>query len=490
MTHFRDLVQSMTALLIVAAALLIASCGSGEGSLCPAAANPVLKDTCASGTGNPGTAVSAGGASSAAVAAIRMTPATVEIAVGQSLTLTAQAVDGAGNALSGKVFTMATGNSAIATATALSPDTVKVTAVAQGVVKIFATAEGKEGEAIVTVRAPIQIFGRVVDGLTLQPLAGAQVTTGIGSVATTGSDGGFSMTVPGDGSNLRFLGFTASLMGYKSTKLIADLTPPSTVLETILMVKATNLPSSITGAVRNAHLPNTNNNNGIANANVSLYEGQGASGNFVAERRTDSNGAFSFTGLEAGVYTLLATHVDFSTCSRTAISLSSNDSSVQDMNCSKLDNTTRIVLTWGTSPRDLDAHLTGPTAASASRFHVYYPSASRGNLDASPFASLDVDVRQSLGPETITIKTLAPGVYRYSVHDFTNRNSATSTALGNSRAKVELFRPGRYEPEVFFVPNQRGNLWTVFELVGSANGEITVTPRNEMGLVADEATIQ
>lgn len=489
MTHFRDLVQSMTALLILAVALLIASCGSGEGSLCPVATSPVLKD-CGSGTGNSGTAVSAGGASSAAIAAIRVAPATVEIAVGQSLTLTAQALDGSGNLLSGKVFDWATGNSAIATVTALRPDTVKVTAVAQGVVKIFATAESKEEWATVTVRAPLQISGRVVDGLSLQPLAGAQVTSTMGSVATTGSDGGFSMTVPGDGSGPAFLRFTASLTGYKSTELIADLTPPSTVLETILLVKATGLPSSITGAVRNAHLPNTSNNNGIANARVSLYEGQGAAGNLVAERRTDSNGAFSFTGLEAGVYTLWATHVDFSTCRRTAISLSSNDSAVQDLNCSKLDNTTRIVLTWGTSPRDLDAHLTGPTAGSANRFHVYYPSSSRGSLDASPFALLDVDVRQSLGPETITIKTLAPGVYRYSVHDFTNRNSATSAALGNSRAKVELFRPGRYEPEVFFVPNQLGNLWTVFELVGSANGDITVTPRNEMGLVADEATIQ
>lgn len=445
------------------------------------------------GGGESGTAVSAGGAAStAAIATIRMTPETKQIAVGERLTITAQALDAAGNVLSGKTFAMASANQAIATSAGLTNDSVQVTGVAQGVVNVIATAEGKEGRTIVTVSGfpPIQVTGRVIDGQNFQPLPGAQVNVGGESFATTGSDGGFSMAVPNDGIGGGVKIFTASLTGYQSTVMGARLSPPSMVLETILLVKATNLPSSINGAVRNAHIPNTSNNNGIPNTNVSLFTGQGAFGRFVDRRTTDAAGGFSFTGLAAGVYTLFASNSEFGDCQRTAISLSSNNAANQDLNCSKTDDTTRIVLTWGTAPRDLDAHLTGPMAGSANRFHVYYPSASRGSLTASPFASLDVDVRQALGPETISIKTLAPGVYRYSVHDFTNRNSATSTELGNSRAKVELFRPGAIAPEVYFVPNQRGNLWTVFELVGSANDDVTVTPRNEMGLVADEATIQ
>ena len=102
---------------------------------------------------------------------------------------------------------------------------------------------------------------------------------------------------------------------------------------------------------------------------------------------------------------------------------------------------------------------------------------------------LDVDDTSSFGPETITLTKLNPGAYRYSVHDFTNKVSATSTALGSAGAKVELYVPSKSSPTVFFVPNQRGTLRTVFELTGDISNP-TVTPRNEMGLADNEANIQ
>jgi hypothetical protein len=146
------------------------------------------------------------------------------------------------------------------------------------------------------------------------------------------------------------------------------------------------------------------------------------------------------------------------------------------------------VLTWGTRPADLDAHLTGPEAAGSGRFHVFYPGASRGNATAAPFALLDVDDTSANGPETITVTQLNPGVYRYSVHDFTNRSSATSTELAGSGARVELYLPGTASPRQFFVPNERGTLWAVFELTGPIDNP-TVTVRNEMGLATDSAAV-
>ncbi len=251
---------------------------------------------------------------------------------------------------------------------------------------------------------------------------------------------------------------------------------------------ATGLASSITGAVRNAR-----NNQGIANTLVILRRGQGggAEGPSVAERTTDSSGGYSFAGLESGVYTVLAVPNAFKDCSRTTISLDSNQSTTQNLFCSPVggnDSGIRIVLTWGQTPSDLDAHLTGPNATDANRFHVYYLTAQRGSETANPFSKLDTDQRNSLGPETITIKQMNSGVYRFSVHDYTNRNSATSTALGSSQAKVELYLMGELSPRTFYVPNQRGTLWTVFELTGSLDNP-TVTPRNEMGLATEEASI-
>ena len=65
----------------------------------------------------------------------------------------------------------------------------------------------------------------------------------------------------------------------------------------------------------------------------------------------------------------------------------------------------RVVLTWGETPRDLDSHLDTPSGC-----HVYY-----GRKQCRGEASLDTDVTDSYGPETINIVKLLPGVYKYSL---------------------------------------------------------------------------
>lgn len=136
----------------------------------------------------------------------------------------------------------------------------------------------------------------------------------------------------------------------------------------------------------------------------------------------------------------------------------------------------RIVLQWGESPADLDAHLTGPRPP-ANRFHVFYGNPCQPGPDTSELtgcqatgqdATLDRDDVDGIGPEIITIAQTAAGTYRFSVHDFSNRLSTESSALSASGATVTLFL-GDGTTEVFSVPTGPegplpGTLWTVFEL--------------------------
>lgn len=141
---------------------------------------------------------------------------------------------------------------------------------------------------------------------------------------------------------------------------------------------------------------------------------------------------------------------------------------------------TRIILNWGSVPADLDSHLTGPTKDDG-RFHVWYWQQNFFE-DGVRKANLDVDDTSSYGPETITISKQNAGKYRYSIHDYTNRRSQDSSALGLSGATVQVYQ-GNNLVKTFAVPNQPGTLWTVFELNGT-----TITPVNHMSYEASDGS--
>jgi hypothetical protein len=106
-----------------------------------------------------------------------------------------------------------------------------------------------------------------------------------------------------------------------------------------------------------------------------------------------------------------------------------------------------VVLNWNQSiakgQLDLDAHLTGPAglgADSSVRFHTRYDE--RGSLGVSPYVELYRDVipaNGDSGAEQTRIQQLqAQGIYRFYVHDFTNRNTIDSPALAQSEATVTV----------------------------------------------------
>jgi len=128
----------------------------------------------------------------------------------------------------------------------------------------------------------------------------------------------------------------------------------------------------------------------------------------------------------------------------------------------------RLVLTWGKDPADLDAHLEGPLPE-GKRFHVYFKE--KGDLRSREFVNLDVDARNGFGPETITLLGVLPGVYHYSVQDYTNRDKLDSYALARAQAEVKVYQGGQ---AYRFSSNgeSQGNIWHVCDIEVSAKGAL------------------
>ncbi len=193
-------------------------------------------------------------------------------------------------------------------------------------------------------------------------------------------------------------------------------------------------------------------------------------GPIVAQQITDESGQYELELFE-GLYAYeasVANYID----AHGLLNVSESGNTGQNIVLSPELNgqVARIVLQWGLNPRDLDSHLRGPRV-SGGQFHVYYAH------DYEPDGGeLDVDDTSSYGPETITIHRLVTGTYRYSVHDYTNRNSNSSTGLASSGATVKVFFYNDRE-YTFNVPNQPGTVWNVFEINGTT-GEII--PLNQM----------
>jgi YVTN family beta-propeller protein len=125
------------------------------------------------------------------VASVAVTPSTATlVSLGETVQLTASASDASGNAVSGKSFTWASSDQAIATVSG----TGLVTAVANGAVTISATADNVSGSAAVSVAQDAAQLGfgvQPTDAIVGEPFAPAiqiEVRDANGNVVSTASD--------------------------------------------------------------------------------------------------------------------------------------------------------------------------------------------------------------------------------------------------------------------------------------------------------------
>ncbi len=173
---------------------------------------------------------------------------------------------------------------------------------------------------------------------------------------------------------------------------------------------------------------------------------------------TSSDGAYGFADLPAGPYTVTAEKDGYITEIREA-SVAGSPVEVNIVMSPTIQGSQyRIVLTWGTTPRDLDSHLW-----IGDDYHVYWSN--RGNASSPPYAELDMDHMDGEGPETITIHQLT-GPYKYAVHNYSGTPSLTA-----SNAVVRVYS-GSQLVRTFTVPGTGSGLWWhVFDM--SPSGAIT-----------------
>lgn len=331
------------------------------------------------------------------------------------------------------------------------------------------------------------ISGAVKDAVTSDPLDDVTVTVLSGGSttgqATTDANGTYTLDVAsGTGYTI-----TVAKTGYiTETYQDIEVTENNVVhLETILQISNSySGTGSISGTIVSAL-----DGSGVNGLAVNLRRGINAKAGAIQANTTTSNsGQYIVSQLDAGAYTAEASGSGYATSYFTVICIGGTTNPDQNGTITPVlpAGETRIVLTWGETPWDLDSHLTGPLP-DGSRFHMYYPYADSN--DGSPWPdiiTLDLDDTSSYGPETTTIHQQMDGVYRFSVYDFSNRGSTDSTELSNSGAQVRIYRGNSGLTATFNVPvNAGGILWTVFEL----NGD-NLTPINSMSYVSDSGAVQ
>lgn len=130
----------------------------------------------------------------------------------------------------------------------------------------------------------------------------------------------------------------------------------------------------------------------------------------------------------------------------------------------------RVVLSWDENPEDLDAHLITPSIGGL-QYHIYFANKYSGSIDTVPYAELDVDDRDSYGPETITIHQLQSGTYHYFVNHYSGSgNLTTSGAMVKVYTENVLYRS--FSAPTTGSPVDDWN-WHVFQIDGDT-GTITL----------------
>ena len=188
----------------------------------------------------------------------------------------------------------------------------------------------------------------------------------------------------------------------------------------------------------------------------------------------DPEGGFEMAAVPPGTYTLsVEGGSDFSDAFVTVVVIGGTTRTGQNIGTAAAigEEDFRFVLSWGATPSDLDSHLWGPNprATDGLPFHIFFPDEYRyapiGDTE-DPFGTLDVDDVTSFGPETVTLLGRAGNRYRYYVHDYSNLDKASSFAMSESGAKVQVWSGSSYD-SFEITPGSDATVWHVADIDGA-----------------------
>lgn len=217
----------------------------------------------------------------------------------------------------------------------------------------------------------------------------------------------------------------------------------------------------------------------VSNAHITVRSGaEVKTGAVVAETDTDAKGAYTLN-LTEGKYTLCISKTGYQkqyftiTINKGMTMSNQNYAMIGNGNANTVKEI-RLVLEWGNTPDDLDLHIQGQTKnGTFIGVFGYGGQHMTASENGQIVAKLDKNETAGNGTETITIMDQAvTGIYAVHIHDQTNRNSYTSTALSDSGAVLKVYLPGESTPHVYNVPtNTAATCWYPCNI---SNGKITI----------------
>ena len=179
---------------------------------------------------------------------------------------------------------------------------------------------------------------------------------------------------------------------------------------------------------------------------------------------SDDWGWCSLSGMEYGYYTLEISAEEYVTSYHNVAVMPDEFVAEWTLPMSPVlgEGETRIVLTWGEIPRDLDSHMTGYDNGNS--FHVFYGTQNFYDSLGRHRVNLDLDDTSSYGPETISIYQGVDDYYTYSIYDYTNGGVSRSTELSYSGATVEVYQGDGMVAEYHVPVGREGYTWDVFRI--------------------------
>ncbi len=277
--------------------------------------------------------------------------------------------------------------------------------------------------------------------------------------------------------------FIISANGYSRYTSTESITSSSTVyLQPYVMTQISgNATGTVSGTIKNA-----TTSSGIDDVTYTVYQNWNADDSSDVVTSGIASQSYSIE-LATGYYTIKFSADGYSS-NIVNVTIENDENTtanvVLNVYDESLEGVFRIVLTWGSTPSDLDSHLY--CVSESNPYHIYY-SNKNAYSNSITVANLDVDDTTSYGPETVSIYEIdSSSSYGYYVQNYTNRSSTSSMVLSNSGATVKVYY-GNNLRATFYVPsNTYGTVWHVFDYDPYTD---TISPVNEMYYQSSVTTV-